>query len=250
MSSFDIERFDAVVFDLDSTLTDTHRYPIQASMWLLRESGIQSEEIASHYLRSLVARYRMAIQSIAEGSAYRPPFDIVKEAMGMSLEDIDYDNNPLLVEEATRIFKQLHVELSTVYPGVEPVLSRMRRRGIRMGVLSNSFEGHADVILRKLGIGEYFDAVVDCGLVRAYKPMPQPFEKTLELLGVEARDALCVGDEYYADIVGANLVGMATIWINSRESSLQDLVSKYGPETSPDYVLDSVAEMLEFIPEL
>jgi 2-haloalkanoic acid dehalogenase type II len=249
LSSLDIERFDAVVFDLDSTLTDTHSYPIQASMWLLRESGVRSEETASHYLRSLVARYRMEIQSIAEGGVYRPPFDIVRDAMGMSLEDIDYENNPLLVEEATRIFKQLHVELSTVYPGVEPVLSRMQRRGHRMGVLSNSFEGHADVILRKVGIAEYFDAVVDCGLVNAYKPMSQPFEKTLELLGVEAHSALYVGDEYYADIVGASLVGMATIWINNRESSLQDLVSKYGAGTSPDYVLDSVAEMLELIPE-
>jgi 2-haloalkanoic acid dehalogenase type II len=248
LNSFDIDRFEAVVFDLDSTLTDTHRYPLHASYWLLRESGVTSDDTAYEYLGNLVARYRMAIQSIAEGAPYRSPFEIVQEAMGSSLVDIEFDNNPVLVEEATRIFKQLHVELSTVYPGVQDVLSRIQSRSIKMGVLSNSFEGHAEIILEKLGLREYFAAVVDCGSVNSYKPMSQPFEKVLEILGVAASKVLYVGDEYYADIAGASAVGMGTVWINNRDSSLEDLVFKYGAESSPDFVLQSVSDLLNMIP--
>lgn len=211
---------------------------------------MDSDETVSEYLRNLITRYRMAIQSIAEGAPYRPPLDIVREAMGLSLVDIALERNPVLVEEATRIFKQLHVELSTVYPGAQEVLSRIQSRGIKMGVLSNSFEGHAEVILEKLELRQYFDVVIDCGVVSSFKPMPQPFEKVLEILDVDASKALYVGDEYYADIVGAKSAGMSAVWINNRESSLEDLVSKYGAGSSPDYVLKSVLEFLDMIPSL
>lgn len=249
MRLFDLDRFKSVVFDLDSTLTDTHRYPLQASLWLLKQSGIESEEESADYLRSLVARYRVAIEEIAQGAPYRPPFEIVRLAMGLSLEDINHRNDPVLVEEATRIFKQLHVELSTVYPGVEEVLTRLRAKGIPMGVLSNSFEGHAEIILEKLGLRHYFDAVVDGGVIKAFKPMPLPFLEILEMLGAQPEESLYVGDEYYADIVGAKSIGMAAVWINSRNVSLEDLVVKHGPETSPDYVLSSVAELMEMLPD-
>ncbi len=249
MSSFDIQRFRSVVFDLDSTLTDTHRYPLQASLWLLGQCGVESEETSADYIRSLVARYRMAIEEIAQGAPYRPPFEIVRRAMGMSLEDIGQPNDPVVVEEATRIFKQLHVELSTVYPGVENALARVRSKGIPMAVLSNSFEGHSEIILQKLGLRHYFDAVVDGGVVKAFKPMPEPFLEVLKVLGAVPEESLYVGDEYYADIVGAKSIGMATVWINNRSLSLEDLVAKHGAETSPEYVLSSVAEMADLIPD-
>jgi 2-haloalkanoic acid dehalogenase type II len=247
LTILDKDQFEAFIFDLDSTLVDTKRYPIKASEWLLKKSNILSEELTTKYLKTLVMRYFKAIEDIVNGAPFRTPFEIVKDAMGESLRDIGQDVNSELVDEATHHFKALHLELSIPYPGVTEMLSTLRKRGLKMGVVSNSFEGHTLILLDKLHLRDYFQAVVDCAIVRAYKPMTQIFEKTLDELGVSSSDVLYVGDEYYADMVGAKRVNLQTVWINARNHSLEDMIAKYGPETSPDYVTHSVAEFAEML---
>ena len=239
--------YEAVIFDLDSTLTDTHRYPFVACEWLLRKAGVFSEEYMTSYIRNLVTRYREAIQAIVEGASYQSPFNIVKTAMENSLRDLDIRVDFELVEEAAQRFKSLHIELSTPYAGVNKVLDSLKTKTQRLGVLSNSFEGHAKIILEKLELDHYFLSVLDCGDVQAYKPMSSLFERVVQNLNVEISKSIYVGDEYYADMVGAKGAGMTTIWINKRERSLSDLITKHGADSSPDYVLKSVSEMYEIL---
>ncbi|MFW9975340.1 MAG: HAD family hydrolase [Candidatus Thorarchaeota archaeon] len=242
-----IDAYEAVIFDLDSTLTNTHQYPIVASEWLLKKYGIYSDELASSYIRNLVIRYRKAIQAIVDGAPFRSPFDIILVAMKNSLLDIDQKVDSVLVEEATHRFKALHLELSTPYEGVTDILEKLKARAIRLGVISNSFAGHARIILTNLELDHFFSSIVDCGDVSAFKPMKEPFERVLREVNTEASKALYIGDEYYADMVGAKLVGMTTVWINNRNVSLEDQVAKYGVSSTPDFVLKSTIEFLQLI---
>jgi len=245
LSKLDFNTFEAVIFDLDSTLTNTHRYPFVASEWLLKKSGIDSEELTASFLRNLFTRYTMAIQAIVDGAPYRSPYDIVHSAMGNSLEDIGQSVDLVLLEEAAQRFKALHLELSTPYDGVNEILHSLKTREIKLGVITNSFEGHATIILTNLELVHFFSSIVDCGDVNAFKPMKEPFERVLRELDAEVSKALYVGDEYYADMVGAKSVGMTTVWINNRERSLNDQATKYGVITTPDFVLNSITEFSE-----
>ncbi len=245
LSKLDLSKFDAVIFDLDSTLTNTQRYPFVASEWLLKKSGIDSEELSASFLRSLFTRYTMAIQAIVEGAPYRSASDIVQTAMANSLEDIDQSVDSGLVDEATRRFKALHLELSVVQDSVVEMLENLKTRGIKLGLLTNSFAGHARIILTNLNLIQFFSSIVDCGDVNAFKPMKAPFEKVLRDLDIEGSQAIYVGDEYYADMVGAKSVGMTTVWINTRERFLEDHVNKYGASNTPDFVLNSITEFAE-----
>lgn len=243
----DIDQFDGIIFDLDSTLIDTHRYPLVASDWLLTKSNVGTAEQRELYLRNLIMRYFRTIQIIVEGGHYIPPFDIVKSAMSDSLEDLGYYPDQKLVYDATIYFRSLHIELATPYPGVEEMLKKLRQHGLKLGVLSNSFEGNASTILRNNDLHHYFQAVIDCGDVSAYKPMSQPFTKVLEVLGIEPHRALYVGDEYYADVVGAKGVNLTTVWINSRNQSLEDLMIKHGLRNTPDFVTTSITEFANML---
>ncbi|MFX1561091.1 MAG: HAD family hydrolase [Promethearchaeota archaeon] len=247
MHKLDLSKFEAVIFDLDSTLTNTHRYPIVATEWLLEQVGVESDELKEHYLRNLFTRYSMAIQAIVEGAPFRSATDIVKTAMIDSLEDIKQPVDTALVDEATHRFKTLHLELSSVQDGVTEILENLKRRKIKLGVLSNSFAGHARIILTNLELIHYFSSVVDCGTVNAFKPMKDLFERAFQDLNTESSKSLYVGDEYYADMVGAKSVGMTTVWINSRERSLEDQATKYGFSTTPDFVLKSIIEFGDLI---
>jgi 2-haloalkanoic acid dehalogenase type II len=247
VAKLDIKEFDTVVFDLDSTLLNTHHYPMVASKWLLQKSNVVSEELATTFLKNLVTRYFKAIQDIVDGSPFRTPFEIVRSAMGNSLRDINCEVNPSLVEEATQRFKTLHIELSEPYPHVVEMLEALHSQGIKMGVLSNSFEGHAVILLKKLKLQHYFQAVVDCCTVKAYKPTSSIFNRVLDDLGATPSTTLFVGDEYYADMVGAKKVRIKTVWINIRSNSIEDMIVKYGPESVPDFVTSSIAEFAEIL---
>jgi len=247
LNSLNIDEFKAVIFDLDSTLTNTHRYPLVASEWLMVNSNVDTDQHREAYLRNLISRYFKAIEAIADGAPFRPPFDIVKAAMGNSLKDIGFNPDPDLVEEATQRFRALHVELSTPFPGVPELLSNLESRGIRQGILTNGFVGNAKVILDNLKLRHYFKSIVDCGDVQAFKPMPELFERTLSLLDATPSETLFVGDEYYADMVGAKRLQLTTVWINHREDSLEYLVAKYGPENTPDYVTKTISEFAEML---
>jgi HAD superfamily hydrolase (TIGR01549 family) len=244
-SNLDLNKFEAVIFDLDSTLTDTQQYPFVASEWLLKRIEIDSEELKASFLRHVFTKYMSSIKAIVEGAPYRSASDIVHESMIYSLEEIEQPIDLSIVDEATARFKALHLELSTPREGVVELLEKLKTREFKLGVLTNSFAGHAKTILTKLDLIHYFSSIIDCSDVNAFKPMKITFERVLHDLGSDASKSLYVGDEYYADMVGGKSVGMTTVWINLRKRSLEENVAKYGRVTNPDFVLNSINEFGE-----
>lgn len=86
-------------------------------------------------------------------------------------------------------------------------LDRLRARGLRLGVVSNS-DGRVEQALVAAGIRDCFDVVLDSALVGVEKPDPTIFRAALAALGVAASEALYVGDLYHVDVVGARAAGM------------------------------------------
>jgi FMN hydrolase / 5-amino-6-(5-phospho-D-ribitylamino)uracil phosphatase len=87
-----------------------------------------------------------------------------------------------------------------------------RRRGARVGVLSNS-EGRLAALLDEVGIADPFEVIVDSGVVGIAKPDPRIFEHALAALGAaEASLAIHIGDSFEADVAGARRAGWRAIW--------------------------------------
>jgi putative hydrolase of the HAD superfamily len=68
------------------------------------------------------------------------------------------------------------------------------------------------------------------------------FEVALRSLNVPPSEAMFVGDDYHADIVGANKVGMKTIWLNPERKAVPG-------EVKPDYDIAGLEEILT-LPEI
>lgn len=247
MTGFDLGSFPIVLFDLDSTLIDTKRYPLKGSEWLLSKCVPDPSKILESYVRELLRNYYGAIDKIVNGAPYKNPFDLVKAAIKATLRSLGMNVKPSLIEEATQIFRQLHLDVSEAYPGVPSLLENLRSRGVRMAIVSNSFDGHTRAIMEKQGLAKFFEVMVDSGDVNAYKPMRKPFDYALESFDAEPSKALYVGDEFYADIVGAHNAGMKSVWVNSRGHSLDDSIARYGPECVPLLVLNSVSDLSSYL---
>ena len=104
---------------------------------------------------------------------------------------------------------------ATLYDDVVPTLQYFRDKGFKLAIVSN-WDTPLDPLTERLGIAQYFDAIVASHdvRVRSEKPDPHIFNYALTAVGVSAEEAIHVGDTYEADIVGARGVGIRPILLD------------------------------------
>ena len=61
------------------------------------------------------------------------------------------------------------------------------------------------------GLTEFFDFSLAAGEVDIYKPEPGIFEHALRRANVRARETVYVGDNYFADVIGARRAGLQPV---------------------------------------
>ena len=96
---------------------------------------------------------------------------------------------------------------------VRSALAQLKQAGYIMAVLSNRDKSFAE-LLQTHKISEYFDFCVAAGEVNAYKPDPGLFEHALQRANVTAQQAIYVGDNYFADVVGARRAGLTPVLVD------------------------------------
>ena len=105
-----------------------------------------------------------------------------------------------------------------LYSDVKPMLAYLCHAGYTLGMITNSDKDVSFLIgcLRKYGLLPYFKGAIVTASMRGMreKPAPTIFRRALELDGIEASDALMVGNDFYKDIIGAGKVGMRTAFID------------------------------------
>jgi len=97
--------------------------------------------------------------------------------------------------------------------GLIDALQRARKNDLPVGVLSNA-EGNIERLLRRVDLVEYFDTIVDSGLVGMAKPDPRIFQLAASKMGLRPDELVYVGDIPGVDVVGANSAGMPAILID------------------------------------
>jgi FMN phosphatase YigB (HAD superfamily) len=97
-----------------------------------------------------------------------------------------------------------------VYPDVPATLQNLVEAGYTLGVVSNRSEDYGD-LLDQLGFGSFFDFAIAAGEVDSWKPDSAIFVHALQCAQTSPERALFVGDNYYADIVGAQRAGLRPV---------------------------------------
>jgi len=118
-----------------------------------------------------------------------------------------------------------------------PALEAMAHRGLKLGVISN-FEPWLQDILALQGVDHLFAAVVISGVVGIAKPDPGIFHAALAQAGVEASEAVHVGDQPEIDAKAAEEVGIAPV-----------LIDRFGrrPEPVPWPRIASLTELVDLL---
>jgi putative hydrolase of the HAD superfamily len=160
-----------------------------------------------------------------EGNEYRTAREgyqvAVDEILSPSAEETDWE----------RLFQQIHDEHAEPNDGAVETIRRLFDGEFHLGVISDVDDEEGERLLETFGVREYFDSYTSSEVVGYKKPDRRMFERALEKAGVEAEQAVMIGDRYANDMEGADAVGMTTI--------------SYGAEDGPavDYHVSDLREI-------
>jgi len=193
----------ALILDALGTLVELQP-PAPRLRRLLRESGFEvTEERAASGFAAEIAYYLDHHLDGADAERLERLRDRCAEEMRSALDIAGLDF-------ATARRAMLGSLEFTAYPDVVPALGELRERGLRLVVASN-WDCSLPEWLAPTGILELVDGVVTSAEVGAAKPSPRVFERALSVAGVDAAEALHVGDTVGNDLEGATAAGVRAV---------------------------------------
>lgn len=172
-----MNRYQGVIFDLDGVICFTDQFHYQAWEILAKEYGIPFDETVNHRIRGVSRRESLEI--------------ILENYSGRLLSE---EERLLMMEKKNQIYQDLLMQMT---PGdladeTKQTLDKLRKRGVLLAIGSSS--KNAKLILEKIGLKDYFDAVSDGTNITRSKPDPEVFLKAAEMVGLKAEECLVVED--------------------------------------------------------
>jgi HAD superfamily hydrolase (TIGR01662 family) len=117
------------------------------------------------------------------------------------------------LELAPKVSKHMGAEYkpqSIVPDDVQRTLPILKQAGYIMAVISNRDEPF-QAVLDSHNLSQFFTYALSGGEVETYKPEPGIFAHALKHMDVTAHETVYVGDNYYADVVGARRAGLQPV---------------------------------------
>jgi 2-haloacid dehalogenase len=125
------------------------------------------------------------------------------------------------------------------WPDTVAALRQLKNK-FRLAILSNVDDDLFAGTRPQLGVE--FDEVITAQQAQAYKPSLKLFELALSRVNAPAHRVLHVGQSIYHDVIPAQALGLATVWVN-RPSARPGVGAVKAAEAKPDLTLTSLAEL-------
>jgi len=132
---------------------------------------------------------------------------VTGDALDFALERLGVDS-PGLRERLMNLYLALKP-----FPEVPDVLSRLKRAGLRIAILSNGSPPMLTAVVGAAGLADRFDAVLSVEEVGVYKPHPRVYQLAVDRLGVPAEKISFQSSNAW-DAYAASAFGMKVVWCN------------------------------------
>lgn len=227
----------AVIFDLDNTLTDF----MQAKEAAVRAAA---EAMLDAGLSGTVQEIRDGIFAVYDevGIEHQRVFD--RYLIGRTGEVDDR-----ILAAAVVAYRRAREASLVPYPHVRPVLHRLAREGYGLAVLSDAPRFEAWLRLTYLRLNHDFDVVLTYDDTGHHKPSPVGFEMALDRLGVPAHRAVNIGDWPERDIVGGGLAGLHTVYARYGDTYVSSDRVERGP-SGAQFEIDGLNELPDVLDRL
>ena len=185
----------AVIFDLDGVIVSTDECHYLAWKKIADDEGIYFDRVITDRLR---------------GVSRMESLDIVLEKANKEYSD---EEKNALAETKNNFYKEYIKELTPadILDGVMENLEELKANGIKIAIGSSS--KNTPIILKQIGLDNYFDAISDGNNISKSKPDPEVFLKAADMLGMPYGECMIVEDAD-AGIEAGKRAGMTTLAVN------------------------------------
>jgi HAD superfamily hydrolase (TIGR01509 family) len=151
------------------------------------------------------------------------------------------------IKAALNIFFQDFIDTLELRDGAKRLLHQTQKLG-KVALISNfTFAPVIYKSLRKIGISEFFNAVVVSQQIGWRKPSSNIFDFTLKCLEIQPKEAVYIGDSPNEDIKGAKQAGLKTVFMPSQFNSLKDLKES---KQEPDYIANDLTLLSQILDKI
>lgn len=196
-----LERFEAVIFDLDGTLVDS------MGLW---------EEVDRVYLKRYGFDLPEDLQKSIEGKSFHETAIYFKQRFDLK------DSLEIIKQDWHELAELFYKEQVRTKESARHLLDRIKDLGKPIGIATSNSRELAVMALMNNDIYHYFDTIVSSGEVASGKPSPDVFLKAAENLKVDPAKCL-VFEDTHAGVMGAKAAGM-TVY------AVYDVYSKHSTE--------------------
>ncbi len=213
-----MRKFDLVLFDLGATLIyfdgdweASLKEGILAMQRKLHELGYAVDgDFPTHYRETAREYFRWRDDNLSE----TPAPEVFRQIMA------SYCCEDIPEEHVTAALSVLYASTQARWqPEADavPTLARLKDAGYRIGLVSNAgYDEDVRVLVDKAGLRPYLEFIITSAAARIRKPHPEIFQAALQFFGMRPAQAVMVGDFLQADVLGANRLGMGSVWITRR----------------------------------
>lgn len=244
-------KYENLIFDLYGTLVDIHTDQELPGVW--EKTALYLGFYGAHYApEELKTEYEKMTKGMAEellkeegaanpaGQTYEcfPELQLEKVFQRMFEQKGILENTAGLGVNAAQVFRLMSMEYVRVYPGVVHALSKLRKKGHKLWLLSNAQRVFTAYEMRALGIDGLFDHIYISSDYGCRKPDRRFFQVLLDEQNLNPAKCLMIGNDLTTDIGGAKAAKMAAFYMHSNLSPADDCVESCEEERRPDYVVE------------
>lgn len=181
---------------------------------------------------------------------FKPPRQEIINTIGLplgeALELLTGIHEPERIVQLRQVYGQFnadnHDTMIKPIEGVAELLPELRRRDIKLAVVSSKKLYMLQRGMNCLGMTQYIDATVSVLDTEHGKPAPDPMLLACERLGLAPDECLCVGDSPF-DIQSGNAAGCYTVAVEYTQLDWQNLLEK----GKPDYTIAQPLDLLKLL---
>jgi len=228
---FDFSRFEVLTFDCYGTLIN----------W---EAGLLPglRRILTAHSKNIPDPEILAMYGEFEQRAEQPPYQTYAEVLSSVVRQF---GAALSFTPTSKEVRSLGVSLPTWKPWPDTVAAlHQLKTKFRIAILSNIDDDLFQSTRPQLEVE--FDQVITAQQAEAYKPSLKLFELALSRIQAPAHRVLHVGQSIYHDVIPAQALGLASVWVN-RPSARPGVGAVKPAEANPDLIVTSLGELAAVI---
>lgn len=210
-----------IFFDLDNTLWD-HR----KNAYLTIRELFRNQKIAEKYH--------------IDFEQFHDVYHVINERLWEQIRDGEIDKDYLrkhrfydtflkfgIDDEELAGFFEHHfldeiLNYNELVDGAKEILEYLKSKSYRMHIVSNGFQEVTERKCEFSGIAGFFEGITSADSVGVRKPRPEIFQYSLDLAQAKKEESILIGDDWIADVKGAQNFGMDVIFFDVFDENPQD----------------------------